>query len=570
MGKMKSTLIHYQNIESSSNLLSENIQSLEKILQSGYDVHHEITRLGLGTLYRGICDTEAFGVDIIGDLRKTKADIQHIGKISKKMHEEIIQNIDSTATRAVSDAMELLNNVNEGKNEYKAKNMTKTEVTTQYGDYGESYDITTKRPLTLDEVMAGNDSDLKFVKDYFDKKIQDLREAIAASDMPQSEKDNLANMTADELKYAIYSGKIGNFESLRGTWYDENREVFKWLDIGVKIGGGILAAVLAPVTGGASLVIYGGILLGKLAAEAFLNNGRNLITGEKMKTGDYILGALEAALSIIPGLGMLDDVAHVTQLVKITNKVSATLGKVVTQIVKIGKPLFGTMKKIADFFKKYRIAIDLGGGALAGAVNGEGIESVLLGAAIAGALGVLFDKFGEDIITTLMKKIKAGEVNLKNILKGIDVDPKLTKEQIKKIARDFEVKVGKDGVITLVGKEGIKISDKLTSAAKRISGDVNTAIDASLPKYTISDKITEKVLGKVKNKLGEDIKNGIETPKSGYPNLAKNVADMQGVNAIINDGLDEKSKEKVLGALKNLTNLNIDELNIERGLLQAL
>ncbi|MGL5041489.1 MAG: hypothetical protein ACRC6X_00110, partial [Culicoidibacterales bacterium] len=351
-------------------------------------------------------------------------------------------------------------------------------------------------------------------------------------------------------------------------------EVLVFLDIGIKIYGGVVAAILAPVTGGASLVVYGGMLLGRLAAEAFLNNGRNLITGEKMKSGDYLLGVLEAVLNIIPGLGMLDDIVHATRLIKLTANVSKTIGKVVNQAIKVGKPLLGGLAKAADFLKKYKTLVSIGSGAIAGGLNDEGIESIILGAVVGGALSVLFNLFGKglkDGIHAIFKKLKVNEIGLEKLLKGVKNNQiPLSKYQVKIIHRDYDIKVDRNGVSKLIMKPDRSIVDNMEKIVVSLNEPLDKKLDDMLPGKNIRDIIIDKHLSPIKKKTDEAIKKEIENIRKN--NQTQNINDLKANQSayLISNSVEDDIQDKLKVALGKLSELKIDEGQVNIGMLQAL
>jgi len=341
------------------------------------------------------------------ELKELSEKMKKYGKIAGKMHKEIVQNIDSTATRAINNAMKDISRVNGEGNEYKTKNTKIQEKVILTGQYGEEYETVKHRKISLDEMMEGEVPEFKFVKEYYENRIGILKEQIEEYEgLTKADKEKLLSMSEKELKESFfYRSNIGAVKELVGTWYEENSTLLTLADVGIAI----LATALAPATFGGSLIAYGGIKTGKLLYEISANDGRNILTGEKMKTGDYLLAGIDITTSLLGGLAVANKLNATIRITEKMPKLGGTLGSIVSKLDKIEATKLGKVVLQVLNYTDNKMATDLAINAItsgfSGALNGDSAEEILQKVAMGVAFGTMLNLFGKGISKVINESI---------------------------------------------------------------------------------------------------------------------------------------------------------------------
>ena len=228
---------------------------------------------------------------------------------AKKVHSDIMQNIDSKFTKGMDDAFTTLNNVNSSSKPYKSKYTKQTVPTKTFVGYkadGTSVyiDTTTQKSYTLSEILDGKASPLQAAKDVYDDRIKAVKEMMAKKDQLSDEQIKaIEGKSAEEVVAVRYPGQLPDYQRLKASrYYEENKESLQYVDMGIKalavlvmIGG----TVLSGPTGGASLTATyaAGTYLAADSAYSAIK-GHTMLTGTQLTTEERIWAGIDSAVTI--------------------------------------------------------------------------------------------------------------------------------------------------------------------------------------------------------------------------------------------------------------------------------
>ena len=228
---------------------------------------------------------------------------------AKKIHSDIMQNIDSKFTKGMDEAFTTLNNVNSSSKPYKSKYTKKTvskKVLAGYKADGNAVyiDSTEVKSYNLSEILDGKASPLQAAKDVYDDRIKAVKEMMAKKDQLSDEQIKaIEGKSAEEVVAVRYPGQLPDYQRLKASrYYEENKESLQYLDIGLKtlavlsmIGG----AALAPATGGTSLTATyaAGTYLAADSAYSAIE-GHSFITGTQLTTEERIWAGIDSVVTI--------------------------------------------------------------------------------------------------------------------------------------------------------------------------------------------------------------------------------------------------------------------------------
>ena len=228
---------------------------------------------------------------------------------AKKVHSDIMQNIDSKFTKGMDDAFTTLNNVNSSSKPYKSKYTKKTvpkKVLAGYKADGTSVyiDSTEVKSYTLSEILDGKASPIQAAKAVYDDRIKAVKEMMAKKDQLSDEEIKaLEGKTAEEVVAVRYPGQLPDYQRLKASrYYEENKESLQYVDMGIKalavlvmVGG----TVLAGPTGGTSLTATyaAGTYLAADSAYSAIK-GHTMITGTQLTTEERIWAGIDSAVTI--------------------------------------------------------------------------------------------------------------------------------------------------------------------------------------------------------------------------------------------------------------------------------
>ena len=229
---------------------------------------------------------------------------------AKKIHSDIMQNIDSKFTKGMDAAFVTLNDVNGANKPYKSKYTKQTvpkKVLAGYKADGTSVyiDTTEQKSYTLSEILDGKASPIQAAKDVYDDRIKAVKEMMAKKDQLSDEQIKaLEGKSAEEIVAVRYPGQLPDYQRLKASrYYEENKESLQYVDMALKVvaflgmAGG---AILAPATGGTSLTVsYASMayLAADSAYSAF--NGHTMITGNQLSTEDRVWAGIDAAVTLM-------------------------------------------------------------------------------------------------------------------------------------------------------------------------------------------------------------------------------------------------------------------------------
>lgn len=229
---------------------------------------------------------------------------------AKKIHSDIMQNIDSKFTKGMDAAFVTLNDVNGANKPYKSKYTKQTvpkKVLAGYKADGTSVyiDTTEQKSYTLSEILDGKASPIQAAKDVYDDRIKAVKEMMAKKDQLSDEQIKaLEGKSAEEIVAVRYPGQLPDYQRLKASrYYEENKESLQYVDIALKaiaVFGMIGGAVLAPATGGTSLTVsYASMAY--LAADSAYSaaTGHTMITGNQLSTEDRVWAGIDAAVTLV-------------------------------------------------------------------------------------------------------------------------------------------------------------------------------------------------------------------------------------------------------------------------------
>ena len=227
----------------------------------------------------------------------------------KKIHSDIMQNIDSKFTKGMDAAFTTLNDVNGVNKPYKSKYTKKTvpkkDLVGYRSDNTAVYiETTQQQSYSLTEILDGKASPIQAAKDVYNDRIKAVKEMMAKKDQLSDEQIKaLEGKSAEEIVAARYPGQLPDYQRLKASrYYEENKESLQYVDIGLKalavlsmIGG----AVLAPATGGTSLTVTyaaGAYLAADNAYSAA--TGHTMITGTQLSTEERVWAGIDAVVTV--------------------------------------------------------------------------------------------------------------------------------------------------------------------------------------------------------------------------------------------------------------------------------
>ena len=252
---------------------------------------------------------------------------------TKKIHSDIMQNIDSKFTKGMDAAFVTLNDVNGANKPYKSKYTKQTvpkKVLAGYKADGTSVyiDTTEQKSYTLSEILDGKASPIQAAKDVYDDRIKAVKEMMAKKDQLSDEQIKaLEGKSAEEIVAVRYPGQLPDYQRLKASrYYEENKESLQYVDMALKVVAFLGMAggtILAPATGGTSLTVtYASMayLAADSAYSAF--NGHTMITGNQLSTEDRVWAGIDAAVTLVS----MGSVGYLAKLAK-SGKNGSTLLK---------------------------------------------------------------------------------------------------------------------------------------------------------------------------------------------------------------------------------------------------
>lgn len=225
----------------------------------------------------------------------------------KEVHNEIVQNIENKYIGGLEDAMEALNKVNEGKNQYKSDHLTYKETEKSYinnGMVGQIEQTTTQtKYFTLSDILNSPKSPIPAAAAKYKNKLKVAKEHL--KELEKSDRDTynkLKDLSDRELMDAFYPTEMGEYKRMKSTFAKDNEQWLGWVETGVKVlGVGLLVVgtfasggTLAPLAYGAGTVLVGGEALYRTAKG-------ETISGEVLSTEQRWWAGAEAVTTLLSG-----------------------------------------------------------------------------------------------------------------------------------------------------------------------------------------------------------------------------------------------------------------------------
>ena len=271
---------------------------------------------------------------------KTFVDSEHtvldVMEEMKRVHREIVQNIENKYISGLEDAMEALNKINEGKNKYKSEHLTYEETYTYQTSYQTGYGIQTvkgkrKAYYSLSDILNSDKSPISSAAAKYQDKLKVAKENLAKLEAEDKETyDKIKDLSEKELVETFFPTELGEYKRLKSTWSKDNEWWLGWVDIGVKVVGTAALVVgtfasggtLAPVALALGTTLLGGeaayrAISGETITGDVLTNEQRIWTGAEAVTtlvsgglGSYLKGASIAERTVSQGVLNADKVAR--------------------------------------------------------------------------------------------------------------------------------------------------------------------------------------------------------------------------------------------------------------------
>ena len=291
----------------------DNVSCVTKILKNAQELAQIVESAGLSDLY--VATGEAtLGKDMP---EKPFLDAEkhalHRLEAAKRAHKEIMQNIDGKFFEGLDKSLTKLNRVNEGKNTYKSKHLTyETTVTMhEYNGYSPAKEKKVKvtEHYTLKDIINSPQSPIQAAKSLYDGRLKLAKEHLKSIEKENRKQyEELKKLKEPELVEALFPTQLGEYEQARSTFKEANKDWLGWVDVGVKVVGGVLviggfiasggtATALAPWLAGAGTSILT-IDSGLQAVSGETISGTVLTTEERAwAAADAILTGLTGGLA---------------------------------------------------------------------------------------------------------------------------------------------------------------------------------------------------------------------------------------------------------------------------------
>ena len=207
---------------------------------------------------------------------------------AKKIHSDIMQNIDSKFTKGMDDAFVTLDKVNGKANPYKSKYIKKDVIKSHQvpgpnGYVKEAY--TDQESYKLYELLDGKVSPISAAKEVYDERLGVAKQILANKDKLSAEQRKvIEGKTAEEIVEIQYPTELPSYQRLKGsTFQEENKNRLQYIDLGLQA-----AAIAASVVGTVSTGGMGTPLLVASTSYVAVNSGYAMTTGKTLITGTQL------------------------------------------------------------------------------------------------------------------------------------------------------------------------------------------------------------------------------------------------------------------------------------------
>lgn len=230
---------------------------------------------------------------------------------AKKIHPDIMQNIDSKFTKGMDDAFVTLEKVNGHANPYKSKYIKKDVIKSRQvpgpnGYVKEAY--TDQESYKLYELLDGKVSPISAAKEVYDERLGVAKRILAKKDKLSAEQRKvIEGKTAEEIVEIQYPTELPSYQRLKGsTFQEENKNWLQYIDLGLQV-----AAIAASVVGTVSTGGMGTPLLAASMSYVAVNSGyamttgKTLITGTQLTSEEKFWSGVEFFATLISGGGIV-------------------------------------------------------------------------------------------------------------------------------------------------------------------------------------------------------------------------------------------------------------------------
>lgn len=309
-GGSTSSVNAYSNYVSGGYPSGGSSKSMSQLINDIEEVAKTVTSEGVADLYVQTGEAALNVTKNSDEFDKATTRVSKILKSAQKIHQNIMQNIDSKFTLGIDKVLEGLNKINGSDSKYKTKNLTRTEhdyrpvyvnaySPTTYHDYKKEV------PYNLSEILDGKASPIKAAKDVYSKRLEAVKESLKHKDkMTDEQLKQIKGKSAEEVLELMYPKEIPDYQKLKASrYYEEHRETLQKVDTGIKIlawVGAVGGVVLSPFTGGSSLALT-------YASTAYLTidsgysavTGHTMITGDRLSTEERVWAGIDAASVVL-------------------------------------------------------------------------------------------------------------------------------------------------------------------------------------------------------------------------------------------------------------------------------
>ncbi|VTS25343.1 hypothetical protein [Streptococcus gordonii] len=225
----------------------------------------------------------------------------------KDIHREVVQNIENKYISGLEDAVEALNKVNEGKNQYKSDHLTYEEKTTTYINNGLAGPVeqtsTDTKHFTLSDILNSDKSPIPVAAAKYNEKLKVAKERLKKLEQSDKETYNkIKDLTDRELVDSFYPTEMGEYKRLKSTWSKDNEQWLGWVENGVKIVGVGLLVVGSIASGGTLAPVAFGTGTALLGGEALYRAGvGETISGDVLSTEQRWWAGAEAVTTLASG-----------------------------------------------------------------------------------------------------------------------------------------------------------------------------------------------------------------------------------------------------------------------------
>lgn len=230
---------------------------------------------------------------------------------AKKIHPDIMQNIDSKFTKGMDDAFVTLEKVNGHANPYKSKYIKKDVIKSRQvpgpnGYVKEAY--TDQESYKLYELLDGKVSPISAAKEVYDERLGVAKQILANKDKLSAEQRKvIEGKTAEEIVEIQYPTELPSYQRLKGsTFQEENKKWLQYIDLGLQV-----TAIAASVVGTVSTGGMGTPLLAASMSYVAVNSGyamttgKTLITGTQLTSEEKFWSGVEFFATLISGGGIV-------------------------------------------------------------------------------------------------------------------------------------------------------------------------------------------------------------------------------------------------------------------------